>query len=136
MTASSGQTGQGLWCQVDTIREQCYNEGGTDQALSLQGLLEDIHAERAAKEAEEIPEVDEHGKKLTKKQQAAAKKAAEAERTRQTQDEGTRIDPKVLMKCSVTPEQLHRCQAVTRQPPLLRLPLHVLSPILLTLMCL
>ncbi len=60
----------------------------------LQGLLEDLQAERQVKEAEEIPEVDEHGKKLTKKQQAAAKKKAEAERTKQTQDEGSRIDPK------------------------------------------
>ncbi len=60
-----------------------------------QGLLEDVHAERQAREAEDIPEVDEHGKKLTKKQQAAAKKKAEAERTKQTQDECTRIEPKV-----------------------------------------
>ncbi len=60
----------------------------------LQGLLEDLQAERQVKEAEEIPEVDEHGKKLTKKQQTAAKKKAEAERTKQTQDEGSRIDPK------------------------------------------
>ena len=60
----------------------------------LQGLLEDLQAERQVKEAEEIPEVDEAGKKLTKKQQTAAKKKAEAERTKQTQDEGSRIDPK------------------------------------------
>lgn len=39
--------------------------------------------------------MDEHGKKLTKKQQAAAKKKAEAERTKQDQDEGTRIEAKV-----------------------------------------
>jgi uncharacterized protein YdaU (DUF1376 family) len=63
--------------------------------IAEQGLLEDVHAERLAKAAEDIPEVDEHGKKLTKKQQAAAKKKADADRTRQTQDEGTRIDPKV-----------------------------------------
>ena len=60
----------------------------------LQGLLEDLQAERQVKEAEEVPEVDEAGKKLTKKQQTAAKKKAEAERTKQTQDEGSRIDPK------------------------------------------
>ena len=67
-----------------------------------QGLLEDVHAERQAREAEDIPEVDEHGKKLTKKQQAAAKKKAEAERTKQTQDEGTRIDAKVTGHVSST----------------------------------
>lgn len=60
-----------------------------------QGLLEDVHAEALAKAAEDLPEVDEHGKKLTKKQQAAAKKKADAERTKQSQDEGTRVDPKV-----------------------------------------
>ena len=42
-----------------------------------------------------MPAVDEQGKKLTKKQQAAAKKKAEAERTKQDQDEGTRIEAKV-----------------------------------------
>ena len=63
--------------------------------VAEQGLLEDVHAERLAKAAEDIPEVDEHGKKLTKKQQAAAKKKADAERTKQSQDKGTRIDPKV-----------------------------------------
>ena len=63
--------------------------------VDVQGLLEDVHAERQAREAEDVPEVDEDGKKLTKKQQAAAKKKAEAERTKQTQDEGTRIEPKV-----------------------------------------
>ena len=62
-------------------------------------MLEDVHAERQAREAEGIPEVDEDGKKLTKKQQAAAKKKAEAERTKQTQDEGTRIEPKVGDLC-------------------------------------
>ena len=58
-------------------------------------MLEDVYAERQAREAEDVPEVDEQGKKLTKKQQAAARKKAEAERTKQTQDEGTRIEPKV-----------------------------------------
>ena len=91
-----------------------------------QGLLEDLQAERQVKEAEEIPEVDEHGKKVTKKQQVAAKKKAEAERSKQTQDEGTRIDPKAsfsAMCLSLSFPIAHFCQdnidiscAVLRNP--------------------
>jgi hypothetical protein len=80
--------------------------------VAEQGLLEDVHAERLAKAAEDIIEVDEHGKKLTKKQQAAAKKKADAERTKQSQDEGTRIDPKVT-RLTLVP-MLHDCKGHLR----------------------
>lgn len=94
-------TQQGNLCLAQDVSRDwlltCHRrEGLRKSCVWAQGLLEDVHAERQAREAEDIPEVDEHGKKLTKKQQAAAKKKAEAERTKQTQDEGTRIEPKVI----------------------------------------
>ena len=66
--------------------------------VGAQGQPEDIHAERQdAGDAEEPPERDAEGNKLTKKARAALVKAAEKERSARRASAAERMDPEVRL---------------------------------------